>query len=173
MNAPHLHSLVFNHCRLEAFATGTPDPELASHLTQCPRCRIELQCIQERLARAFSAIDPQQANVEIVPCPEEQRRQRQHYIIEDTENNLRIWVERADGQIHGQLIDTAAVRRNWPNATVRIFGSKGFVATSGVDRQGCFLLPDVEPGQRYSLGLVLAWPERGPQLKIIGDFEPR
>jgi len=172
MNNPCTGQSQFDRRRLIAFARGQPDPELARHLAICSTCQAEVRRLQGLAAIFHPAAGARRSSVELVACePAETRRHR--CVVEDPKGGFQIEVERIAGRLQGQITGIGFRSSLWRRATVRLFGSKGFIATSVVDASGRFCLPDVSPGQRYSLALVLAWPDGGSQLKIIGDFEPR
>lgn len=155
--------------RLVAFSLGQSDPEMEGHVSTCSACRSEVEHYTTLLASMRAALADRESEVRIVNCRSIELPGGEHHCVaEDVDHNLVIVMAPKNGTLRGQIFGCSDLCDCWHGAVVRLFGSQGFVATSPVDALGTFWFNSLQPGQRYTVGLVLTEAD-GPYLRIIGE----
>lgn len=155
--------------QLIVYSLGQTNPELDQHLADCAYCRGQVDYYRDLLTSTRQVLATSGPSVGFVACRTLSLADG-HCIAEDTERGLALVLAQRENAIHGQILGCSHSCLCWEGATVRLFGSQGFVVSSRVDDQGAFQLPGVSRNRRYSMGLVLAQDDP-PQLRIIGELD--
>jgi hypothetical protein len=155
--------------QLITYSLGQSIPELDQHLADCAYCRGQVDYYRGLLALTREVLATSGPSVGFVACRTLSLADG-HCIAEDQERGLALVLARREDALHGQILGCSNSCVCWEGATVRLFGSQGFVVSSRVDEQGTFQLPGIASDRRYSLGLVLAQDDP-PQLRIIGELD--
>ncbi len=155
--------------QLIVYSLGQTTPELDLHLAECPYCRGQVDYYRDVLVSTRQMLAASGPSVGFVACRTLSVADG-HCIAEDYEQGLSLVLARREDALHGQILGCSQSCLCWEGATVRVFGSQGFVVSSRVDQAGMFHLPGIAHDRRYSIGLVLAQDDP-PQLRIIGELD--
>lgn len=155
--------------QLIVYSLGQTSPELDQHLADCAFCRGQVDYYRDLLASTRQVLSTSGPGVGFVACRTLSVADG-HCIAEDYERGLALVLARRENALYGQILGCNSSCLCWEGATVRLFGSQGFVVSARVDEQGMFHLPGIKRDRRYSIGLVLAQDEP-PELRIIGELD--
>lgn len=152
-----------------AYSLGKPSAELDRHLAACAWCRAQVERYHLLLDSMRRVLTGQPLEVRFVACRRLDLGGERQCVAEDADHSLTLVLAQRDGVLYGQIVGCSDACQCWQGATVRLFGSQGFVVSSQVDTNGGFLLQGLQPGKHYTVGLVIIADDR-PQLRIIGEF---
>jgi hypothetical protein len=155
---------------LIAFTLGHANPQTAAHLKTCPSCAAEVDAYRTIMRLTPEVLHGCQATVHVVPCNNSNHLDHHHCDAVDAWGGLHITLKRRNGSLEGLVATPTGACACLDNASIRLFGRQGLVSSSPVGRDGSFNFPYLVPGQRYSLGLVLA-NGHSVELKIIADLQ--
>lgn len=155
--------------QLIVYSLGQTTQELDQHLAECPYCRNQVAYYRDVLDSTRQVLAAEGPDVGFVACRTLSVADGQ-CIAEDYERGLALVLALRENALHGQILGCSHSCQCWEGATVRAFGSQGFVTSCRVDETGNFQLSGIARDRRYSIGLVLAQDDP-PQLRIIGELD--
>lgn len=154
---------------LIAYSLGRRDAELDVHLAACAWCRAQVERYRSLLTSMRQVLTGRALDVRFVACRRLELAGENQCVAEDADHSLTLVMAQRDGVLYGQIVGCSDACLCWQGATVRLFGSQGFVVSSQVDENGVFQLRGLQAGKQYTVGLVIMADDY-PQLRIIGEF---